>query len=244
MFLGLEAPSPATQEGDDDDDDDDDDPEIRRAREAALYAEGMLLEESTKRKQTQGRGPLGFGFLPKAHGLFSSIQTTTTTTQDTNPRPPSPRCDIHVDDVVLGPATDDDRPPWFSTTTAHQNNSQTSDYGISGSSSGRGDSGSSGPPPKKSAAVMGASVVGGVAGLLVLGPLAGVAAAGGVAYAAATKEGGIGNVIRSTGGLVAKAGSAAKRFEDEHGVVSKTASGVAKGVGWIAKQTTQGSKDP
>ena len=85
---------------------------------------------------------------------------------------------------------------------------------------------------------MGATVIGGVAGAVMLGPIAAVVAAGGAAYAAGTKDGPLGTVLRKSGGAVAHVGSAAKRVEDRTGVVKKTASGVAKGVGWIAKKAT------
>ena len=91
-------------------------------------------------------------------------------------------------------------------------------------------------------AIAGASVVGAVAGLALLGPLAGVVAAGGAAYAAATqKDTVLGKTLQGTGSVVAKAGSAAKKFDDEHNIVSQAASGVAKGVGWVAKQTLANS---
>jgi len=59
----------------------------------------------------------------------------------------------------------------------------------------------------KTGAVLGASVLGAVAGTLVLGPVGAVAVAGGVAYAAATQQGPVGNVVRGAGRWVARAGS-------------------------------------
>ena len=76
-------------------------------------------------------------------------------------------------------------------------------------------------------------MLGGVAGLVALGPVVGVVAAGSAAYGACTQGGVVGDALRGTGSLVAKAGSAAKTIEQHTGIASGAAKGVVKGVGWM-----------
>ena len=250
MFLGLDAPKVTNNPGFDGEDGED--PELRRALEAALYAEGLLKEESKKQKAAKAKGPLGFGILPKAQNLFKSEEPYVSPQGNPNLTPNvninrEPKADIHVDDIYDEDGNrDDDRPSWLS---SGKKSSAEADYGIGGGTvakyNGDGEiqGRQEGSTPKKSAAVVGASVVGAVAGLVAVGPIVGIIGAAGAAYAAGTKEGIVGDAMRGTGSLAAKAGSAAKKFEDNHGVGKATVSGIAKGVGWIAKQTVA-SKNP
>ncbi|CAB9523922.1 expressed unknown protein [Seminavis robusta] len=83
-------------------------------------------------------------------------------------------------------------------------------------------------------AVGGAAAVAGVAGLMLVGPIVGVAAAGGAAIVAATNKGAAGSALRASGVAAAKVGSSARKLEQKTGVVKKSASGIATGVGWVA----------
>jgi hypothetical protein len=83
--------------------------------------------------------------------------------------------------------------------------------------------------------VVGAAVVGGLAGLVFLGPISAVALAGGAAFVATTK-GKAGEVARATGEVTAQAGRRLKRFEQKHNVVKKTSKGVVKGCNWVSKK--------
>lgn len=209
------------------------DRELVRAQEAAMYAE-EVLEGQTKTQEAQAkRGPLGFGLLPKAQTFLQNKQEKMTTAKQNmfqNKKTQSDAIGTTGFDDNTTPSwvtTDHERPPWFSSEHHKKDNNQDSqEQKEKPASQGKG------------AAVMGATVIGGVAGAVMLGPIAAVVAAGGAAYAAGTKDGPLGTVLRKSGGAVAHVGSAAKRVEDRTGVVKKTASGVAKGVGWIAKKAT------
>ena len=208
------------------------DRELVRAQEAAMYAE-EVLEGQTKTQESQAkRGPLGFGLLPKAQTFLQNKQEKMTTAKQNmfqNKKTQSDAIGTGFDDNTTPSwvTTDHERPPWFSSEHHKKDNNQDSQQQKEKPAS-----------QGKGAAVMGATVIGGVAGAVMLGPIAAVVAAGGAAYAAGTKDGPLGTVLRKSGGAVALVGSAAKRVEDRTGVVKKTASGVAKGVGWIAKKAT------
>lgn len=106
--------------------------------------------------------------------------------------------------------------------------------GTSGSDEERDEFASSGTQRQ----VVGAAVVGGLAGLLVAGPILGLVAAGGAA-AIATTRGQAGNVARSTGDVMSDAGTRLKRFDEKHRVVEKTSKGVVKGCAWVSKKLNQ-----
>lgn len=208
------------------------DRELVRAQEAAMYAE-EVLEGQTKTQESQAkRGPLGFGLLPKAQTFLQNKQEKMTTAkqnmfQNKKTQPDAIGTGFDDNTTPSWVTTDHERPPWFSSEHHKKDNNQDSQQQKEKPAS-----------QGKGAAVMGATVIGGVAGAVMLGPIAAVVAAGGAAYAAGTKDGPLGTVLRKSGGAVAHVGSAAKRVEDRTGVVKKTASGVAKGVGWIAKKAT------
>ena len=243
LFLGLVEPT-KTEANADIEDTAPEDAEYRRAMEAALYAADVIQHEQEQQKKKKG-GPILMGFgsiLSTTQGLFSPSSSATTSQQPASISLPTPSAqyDIHVDDVL-----DDDNdstnrnrlPPWLQSSNQHtntntsRNTSQPPQMGEQDEEQKQGTA--------RSAAVVGASVVGAVAGLAVMGPIAGVVAAGGAAYAAATKEGRMGNVLRGTGAVVAKAGVAAQQFEQHHHLVANTASGVAQTVGWVSRRTTQ-----
>lgn len=243
MFLGLAEPT-KIEVSQNIEDNAPEDAEYRRAMEAALYAADVIQQEHEQQKKTKG-GPIltGFGssIMSKTQGLFSPSSSTTTSQQPASVSlpSPSPQYDIQVDDVHDDDYDSTNRnrlPPWLQRSPQHTNNntSNTCQQHQTGEQQDQPKQGTA-----RSAAVVGASVVGAVAGLAVMGPIAGVVAAGGAAYAAATKEGRMGNVLRGTGTVVAKAGSAAHQFEQQHHLVANTASGVAQTVGWVTQRTTQ-----
>mmetsp|Transcript_823 Transcript_823/g.2383 ORF Transcript_823/g.2383 Transcript_823/m.2383 type:complete len:217 (-) Transcript_823:156-806(-) len=77
-------------------------------------------------------------------------------------------------------------------------------------------------------AMGGAAVVGGVAGMMLLGPIVGLVAAGGAAAAAVAAPGQTGERVRATGEVVAKAGDKIKQLEQEHQIVDKVTQGFHK----------------
>jgi hypothetical protein len=83
--------------------------------------------------------------------------------------------------------------------------------------------------------VVGAAVLGGIAGLIVAGPLIGLVAAGGAA-AIATSRGKAGDVARSGGEVVSDAGTRLKKFDEKHHVVEKATKSVVKGCNWVSKK--------
>jgi hypothetical protein len=84
----------------------------------------------------------------------------------------------------------------------------------------------------------GAAVVGGVTGLVTLGPVMGLVAAGGAAFAA-TRKGKVGVVMRSTGDTMADIGRSLKEFDKTHKLSDKTVDGILQGNRWISKQLQQ-----
>ena len=72
----------------------------------------------------------------------------------------------------------------------------------------------------------GAAAIGGMAGLIVLGPIGGLLGAGGGAVAATTK-GKTGDTTRAVGDVVASAGDRLKRFSSQHHVKEKSSKGVS-----------------
>ena len=72
----------------------------------------------------------------------------------------------------------------------------------------------------------GAAAIGGMAGLIVLGPIGGLLGAGGGAVAATTK-GKTGATTRAVGDVVASAGERLKRFSSQHHVHEKSSKGVS-----------------
>lgn len=89
--------------------------------------------------------------------------------------------------------------------------------------------------------VVGAAVVGGIAGLVLVGPIIGLVAAGGAA-AIATSRSKAGNVARSTGDVVSDAGTRLKKFDNKHRVTQKTSNGIVKGCNWVSKKLKQPEK--
>ena len=217
---------------------------FKQAEQAALEAEKMIKmqAEETKKKQEEG-GLLGLGIkAPQMPHLFGNNNDTNADGTTTTPTKKAPWFQTATT------TRDASTPPWHGTPQNATAHAATSDFGIpppathdltttpSGGQNGNGT-------PGKGAAVMGATVVGGVAGLMMMGPLVGIAAAGGACYAAGTKEGPVGSLLRGTGSLAATAGGAAKRFDDKHHVVGKTVSGLATGVGWIVKTVNGATPD-
>ena len=218
------------------------DEEFLKAQQAALEAEKIMLADKKAVEVNNSNanaaanaatpaaaprnGPLGFGLVPKLR-IMQRPGFLNRNNQDQQPQ-----------------MKDGDTAPW-------NGSAATSDYGVSAAvvpsspqlhqPTATPTNNNTAQPPQqqqstgKTAAVVGASVVGGVAGMMLVGPVIGIAAAGGAAYAAATKEGPAGSAMRGVGTLAAKAGGAAKRFDDKHHIVGKTATGVATGVGWVVK---------
>jgi ABC-type sugar transport system substrate-binding protein len=87
----------------------------------------------------------------------------------------------------------------------------------------------------------GAAVVGGMAGLVTLGPIGGVLIAGGAAFAA-TRKGKVGAVMRSTGDTMADIGKSLKEFDRNHGISDKTVDGIIEGNRWVSKQLQSSNK--
>mmetsp|Transcript_18042 Transcript_18042/g.49125 ORF Transcript_18042/g.49125 Transcript_18042/m.49125 type:complete len:133 (-) Transcript_18042:77-475(-) len=84
-------------------------------------------------------------------------------------------------------------------------------------------------------AMGGAAVVGGVAGLVLMGPVVGlVAAAGGAALA--TTKGKAGDVTRATGEAVASAGGRLKELDKKHKISDKAAKAAVKGANWASNK--------
>uniref|UniRef100_A0A7S3XJN7 Uncharacterized protein n=1 Tax=Oxyrrhis marina TaxID=2969 RepID=A0A7S3XJN7_OXYMA len=77
--------------------------------------------------------------------------------------------------------------------------------------------------------VGGAAAVGGIAGLILMGPITGVALAGGAAYAA-TRRDSFGNAARGAGNAAAVGFDKAKEVSSKYGVTDKISSGVQSGV--------------
>lgn len=91
----------------------------------------------------------------------------------------------------------------------------------------------------------GAAAVGGLAGLILVGPIVGLAAATGLAAVAMT--GTIaGRATRASGESVANGatwtGKRCKQINEKHHVVGKTKKGVVKGAGWVSKKITPTNK--
>eukprot|EP00527_Entomoneis_sp_CCMP2396_P000465 CAMPEP_0198146888 /NCGR_PEP_ID=MMETSP1443-20131203/32081_1 /TAXON_ID=186043 /ORGANISM="Entomoneis sp., Strain CCMP2396" /LENGTH=212 /DNA_ID=CAMNT_0043810993 /DNA_START=51 /DNA_END=686 /DNA_ORIENTATION=+ len=85
-------------------------------------------------------------------------------------------------------------------------------------------------------AMGGAAVVGGVAGMLLLGPLIGLVAAGGAAVAAANAPGKVGDRVRATGEGVAQAGDKLRQMDQQHQIVEKVTLGFHKTAAFISER--------
>ena len=72
-----------------------------------------------------------------------------------------------------------------------------------------------GSADQQSGVAAGAAVLGGVAGLVVLGPVGAVAGAGALAFAA-SRDDKVGEVAKSGGEAVVKAANKAKEIDDKH----------------------------
>ena len=218
---------------------------FKQAEHAALEAEKMIQKQAEEAKQKQEEGGLlGLGLIkaPQMPHLFGNNNNNDTSTNaDGTPTKKAPWFQTATS------TRDASTPPWHGAPANANAHAATSDFGIpppathdvTATTTGHNGNGT----PGKGAAVMGATVVGGVAGLMMMGPLVGIAAAGGACYAAGTKEGPVGSLLRGTGSLAASAGGAAKRFDDKHHVVGKTVSGLATGVGWIVKTVNGATPD-
>lgn len=214
------------------------DDEYAQALRAAQEAEALMKNQTELKKKKQQEGFLGLKKL-KPNFLRSDPDTTTNSG--------ATDCGAANAKKSTGwfqsasPTRDSSTPPWHAK-QQDAKHAATSDFGIPppaptppATTVANTQNSNNNTPPSKGASVMGASVVGGVAGLMLMGPLVGVVAAGGVAYAAGTKEGPVGSILRGTGSLAATAGGAAKRFDNKHHVVGKTVNGLATGVGWVVK---------
>lgn len=246
------------------------DKEFRQAQEAALYAEEMIkkeFEEKNKASLELNLLPKAQNFWNDKFARqqepnsgtspFSARSAASMTAMATAREEENEKTASSFQNNQYGESSGDspcsDTPSWISPATEKQPNNAKSDYGLEpekksifgfgfGSSNTQGEEEKDHrtPKPSKGAAVLGASVIGGVAGLMTIGPLVGVVAAGGAAAAAANRDNSsVGTVLHAGGGLVAQAGSAAKRVEDEHGILRKTATGLGKGIGWIAGKINQ-----
>jgi hypothetical protein len=257
LFLGLEGSATTNTNQAFHDEQQEEDRELRQAQEAALYAEGILRRQKEDREKARREGGLlGFGLLPKAQTFLQTKQQTwsqqmTQTQEQTNRELSTPQRNyqesygddgdnvvIQVDDVEFtgnGDTAQEKRPPWFQAKKAPQQQP------TSGNDNGNSKDSEKMNKPGAAAAIGGAAALGGVAGLIVLGPIAGVVAAGAIAIQAA--RGGDNGIARGTGRVVATAGSAAKRFEDKHGVGKKAGSGLIKGIGWAVSAANSATKD-
>lgn len=227
-----------------------------QAQRAALEAKAIMEKQAQQQQKKQEGGFLGLGRLvPKQpSGARSDVpppadatpkkrwfQSNASTTRDASTPPwhaPPQGANQHAATSDFGippPASVQQQQVVANVNANHNNNVNTNvNTGVSNNTN---------QAPGKGAAVMGASVVGGVAGLMLVGPLVGVVAAGGAAYAAGTKEGPVGSILRGTGSLAATAGGVAKRFDSKHQVVGKTLNGVATGVGWVVKAVNNATPD-
>lgn len=95
------------------------------------------------------------------------------------------------------------------------------------------------PRKERRRQIGGAAAVGGIAGLVLVGPVIGLVAAGGAAAAAAAGKGPVGDVARATGNLASNAGDRVKEFDQKHKVTKKTSQGFVKGCNWVSKKISK-----
>lgn len=87
-----------------------------------------------------------------------------------------------------------------------------------------------GPSPLAGAAAVGAGV-----GLVLAGPIGAIAGAAGIAYAATTKETGVGEAARKTGQVAVDGYSAVRKFDSEYNISSKAYEATIAGVNKITE---------
>ena len=87
-----------------------------------------------------------------------------------------------------------------------------------------------GPTPLAGAAAVGAGV-----GLVLAGPIGALAGAAGIAYAATTKDNGMGEVARKTGQVAVDGYSAVRKFDGEYKISSKAYSATVAGVNKVTE---------
>lgn len=87
-----------------------------------------------------------------------------------------------------------------------------------------------GPSPLAGAAAVGAGV-----GLVLAGPIGALAGAAGIAYAATTKENGVGEAARKTGQVAVDGYSAVRKFDSDYNISSKAYEATIAGVNKITE---------
>ena len=92
-----------------------------------------------------------------------------------------------------------------------------------------------GPNPHTRRQLFGATIAGGLAGLLCGGPIVGTVAAGTAALAVSSKSKS-GEVARKSGEAVAKIGDRLKEFDRKHHIVEKTKENAIEGFEWAKKR--------
>jgi len=91
-------------------------------------------------------------------------------------------------------------------------------------------------------AASGAAIVGGVAGLVLVGPIVAIVAAGGAAVVAATSSGLAGSVTRKSGEIVMDTSDSISQFDQEHKITETTSKGIMTGFNWITRKTDSSPK--
>lgn len=91
-------------------------------------------------------------------------------------------------------------------------------------------------PADRRRQIGGAAAVGGIAGFIFMGPVVALVVAGGVAVAAATGKGAVGDVARATGDVACHAGDRVQQFNRKHKKTKKTSRGIVKGCHWVSKK--------
>lgn len=89
---------------------------------------------------------------------------------------------------------------------------------------------------KRRRQIGGAAALGGITGLVVVGPVVGLVAAGGAAILAANNRNKIGDVARASGDMTASVGSKIGELEQRHHIGQKAANGVIDGCSWVSKK--------
>lgn len=87
-----------------------------------------------------------------------------------------------------------------------------------------------GPTPLAGAAAVGAGV-----GLVLAGPIGALAGAAGIAYAATTKDNGMGEAARATGQVAVDAYSGVKKFDEQYNISSKAYSATVAGMNKVTE---------
>mmetsp|Transcript_10874 Transcript_10874/g.22645 ORF Transcript_10874/g.22645 Transcript_10874/m.22645 type:complete len:273 (+) Transcript_10874:336-1154(+) len=87
-----------------------------------------------------------------------------------------------------------------------------------------------GPSPLAGAAAVGAGL-----GLVLAGPIGALAGAAGIAYAATTKDNGMGEAARATGQVAVDAYSGVKKFDQDHNISSKAYTATVAGVNKVTE---------